>query len=115
MAQRQRLICSSEELRDAGVGVRFDVRSDGIARPAFAIRWCGVVHAYVNECQHQASELDWEAGDFFDASKLYLVCATHGALYEPDSGLCIAGPCRGARLKAVMLAEHNGGIYCIED
>lgn len=115
MARQQRLICSSEDLREAGAGVRFDVRSDGNARPAFAIRWRGVAHAYVNECRHQASELDWEAGDFFDASKLYLVCATHGALYEPDSGLCVAGPCRGARLKAVMLAEHDGRIYCVED
>jgi nitrite reductase/ring-hydroxylating ferredoxin subunit len=44
-----------------------------------------------------------------------LVCATHGALYQPDSGLCIAGPCRGARLKAITLAEHHGGVYCTED
>ena len=115
MARDERLICASEELRDGGPGIRFEVRLDGMTRPAFAIRWCGGAHAYLNECRHQASELDWEDGDFFDASKLYLVCATHGALYEPGSGLCIAGPCRGARLKAVMLAEHHGGIYCIED
>jgi nitrite reductase/ring-hydroxylating ferredoxin subunit len=115
VARDQRLICASDDLSDGGTGVRFDVRSGGITRPAFAIRWCGAVHGYLNECRHQASELDWEAGDFFDASKLYLVCATHGALYEPDSGLCIAGPCRGARLKTVMLAEHHGGIYCTED
>ena len=115
MACEERLICASEDLSDGGAGVRFDVGSDGVRRPAFAIRWRGAVHAYVNECRHQASELDWESGDFFDESKLYLVCATHGALYEPDSGICVAGPCRGARLKAVMLAEDHGGIYCIED
>ncbi|MEP6997056.1 MAG: Rieske 2Fe-2S domain-containing protein [Betaproteobacteria bacterium] len=115
MALDERLICASKDLRDGGTGVRFVTRSGGVSRPAFAIRWCGAVHAYVNECRHQASELDWESGDFFDASKLYLICATHGALYEPDSGLCVAGPCRGARLKAVMLAEHHDGIYCIEN
>ncbi len=80
MARDERLICASEDLSDAGKGIRFDVRAGGVARPAFAIRWRGAVHAYVNECRHQASELDWEPGDFFDASKLYLVCATHGAL-----------------------------------
>lgn len=115
MACDERLICPSDALRDGGAGVRFVARSDGTHRPAFVIRWRGAAHAYVNECRHQESELDWEPGDFFDESKLYLACATHGALYAPDSGICVAGPCRGARLKAVMLAEHNGGVYCIED
>jgi nitrite reductase/ring-hydroxylating ferredoxin subunit len=115
LAREQRLICASDDLRDGGTGIRFDVQSGGITRPAFAIRWCGAVRGYLNECRHQASELDWEPGDFFDASKLYLVCATHGALYEPDSGLCVAGPCRGAHLTAVTLAEHHGGVYCTED
>jgi nitrite reductase/ring-hydroxylating ferredoxin subunit len=115
VARVERLICTSAELSDGGTGIRFDMCSNGVSRPAFAIRWRGGVHAYINECRHQASELDWESGDFFDASKLYLVCATHGALYAPDTGICIGGPCRGARLKAVMLAEHHGGIYCIED
>lgn len=115
MAGKERLICATDDLLDGGTGIRFEVRYEGVARPAFAIRWRGEVHGYVNECRHQQSELDWEAGDFFDVAKLYLVCATHGALYAPDSGLCIAGPCRGARLQAVMLAEHHGGIYCIED
>jgi len=115
VARDERLICSSEALRDGGTGVRFVARSEGADRQAFVIRWRGAAHAYVNECRHQASELDWEPGDFFDESKLYLMCATHGALYAPDSGICVAGPCRGARLKAVMLAEHHGGIYCIEE
>jgi nitrite reductase/ring-hydroxylating ferredoxin subunit len=115
VARDERLICASVDLVDGGAGVRFDLRSEGVTRPAFAVRWRGMARAYINECRHEASELDWESGDFFDVSKLYLVCATHGALYEPDSGFCIAGPCRGARLKAVMLAEHHGGVYCIED
>ena len=115
MAREERLICSSDALRDGGTGIRFNVRTAGVLRRAFAIRWRGAAHAYINECRHEASELDWEPGDFFDESKLYLVCATHGATYAPDSGICVAGPCRGARLKAVMLAEHHGGIYCIED
>ena len=115
MASGERLICASEALVDGGTGVRFEVRRGDTQLPAFAIRFHGVVRAYVNECQHQATELDWNPGDFFDADRLYLICATHGAMYEPGSGVCIDGPCRGARLAPVAVCERDGGIYCSED
>jgi nitrite reductase/ring-hydroxylating ferredoxin subunit len=115
MAGRERLICSSEALGDGETGVRFEVRRVGAVLPAFAIRFRGVVRAYLNECQHQATELDWNPGEFFDAERLYLVCATHGACYDPSSGVCVSGPCAGARLAAVAVREHDGGVYCAEE
>lgn len=107
-------ICASASLVDGGLGVRFDVHRQGARQPAFAIRFRGRVHAYVNECRHQRSELDWRPGEFFDEAKLYLICATHGALYAPDTGTCVAGPCRGARLLALTVQERDGQIYCNE-
>jgi nitrite reductase/ring-hydroxylating ferredoxin subunit len=115
VAEEQRLICPSIALVDGGAGARFEVHRDGETMPAFVVRFHGVVHAYVNECQHQCTELDWNPGEFFDADRLYLICATHGALYEPDSGLCIEGPCRGARLGNVAVIERDGAIYCSEE
>jgi nitrite reductase/ring-hydroxylating ferredoxin subunit len=115
MAGRERLICASAELVDGGDGVRFEVTRQGEGLPAFVVRWRARAFAYINECQHQSTELDWNAGDFFDESKLYLMCATHGAIYEPDSGLCVAGPCHGARLAAVEVSERDGGVFCAED
>jgi len=115
MAGRERLICASEALSDGNTGVRFEVRRAGAVLPAFAIRFRGVVRAYLNECQHQATELDWNPGEFFDAERLYLLCATHGACYDPSSGVCVAGPCAGARLAVVAVREHDGGVYCAEE
>ena len=115
MAGRERLICSSAELVDGGDGVRFQVNRQGGSLPAFVVRWRARPYAYINECQHQSTELDWNAGDFFDESKLYLMCATHGALYDPGSGLCVAGPCHGARLAPVKVCERDGGVFCAED
>jgi nitrite reductase/ring-hydroxylating ferredoxin subunit len=115
VAQSERLICASAALADGGSGVRFEVERGGAILPAFVVRFRGAVHAYVNECRHQATELDWNPGEFFDAGRLYLICATHGALYEPDNGLCIDGPCRGARLAAVAVRERDGGVYCSGD
>jgi len=115
VAQGERLICPSDAIAEGGMGVRFDVRRGGERLPAFAVRFRGVVRAYVNECRHQSTELDWSPGEFFDAERLYLICATHGALYEPDTGLCIDGPCRGARLSNVAVIERDGWIYCSEE
>ncbi len=105
------LICPSERLTDSGRGVRFTVRHKGALLSAFAIRYRGSVHAYLNRCAHKLTELDWEPGEFFDSERRYLVCATHGALYEPDTGLCVAGPCRGATLVRLPVRETAAGIH----
>ena len=115
MARGERLICASDTLADGGTGVRFEVRRAAEAMPAFVVRHRGRVYADVNECRHQASELDWNPGEFFDADRLYLICATHGALYEPPTGLCVAGPCRGARLASVLVHEREGNVFCSEE
>ena len=81
-----RLICSAAALEDGGPGVRFSVPFQGRDEPAFVIRHRGRAHAYLNRCGHVPVELDWQHGEFFDDSKLYLICATNGALYAPESG-----------------------------
>jgi nitrite reductase/ring-hydroxylating ferredoxin subunit len=43
-----------------------------------------------------------------------LICATHGALYDPASGACLGGRCEGRGLKAVPVVERDGNIYCEE-
>lgn len=100
-------LCQSDELMDGERGLRFDYQNQA----AFAIRFRGKVYAYVNSCRHVPVELDWKAGDFFDVSRRYLICAVHGALYLPDSGVCISGPCKGRKLAAVPVIEIDGKIF----
>lgn len=104
-------ICASLDLVEGGPGQRFEVLQGGTPAPAFAIRYNGRAFAFLNRCAHQSVELDWEQGQFFDCTRLYLICATHGAIYEPDSGRCIAGPCKGAKLTAIAVEEHDGSIF----
>jgi nitrite reductase/ring-hydroxylating ferredoxin subunit len=111
MAARERLICASSQLAEGGLGVRFRVREADAQEKGFAIRFCGIVHAFVNICPHAGTELDWQAGDFFDESGLYLVCATHGALFEPSTGHCVGGPCRGAALQSIPVVEREGQVF----
>jgi nitrite reductase/ring-hydroxylating ferredoxin subunit len=67
--------------------------------------------AYLNRCAHKLVELDWQEGEFFDAEHRYLVCATHGAMYDPASGVCVDGPCRGAVLTAVPVRVADGAVW----
>ena len=104
-------VCDGSRLQEGGCGVRFLAVHDGHIQPAFAVRHAGRVVAYLNRCAHKLVELDWQQGDFFDAARRYLVCATHGALYDPASGVCVDGPCRGAVLTAVPVHEADGAVW----
>jgi len=106
----RRPICASEALAEGGRGVRFALRAGDAEPKGFAVRHDGVVRAFVNRCPHQGTELDWQPGEFFEEAGLYLICSTHGALFEPESGLCVAGPCRGAFLEPIRVEETEGQV-----
>lgn len=109
MAHDQRLICNIEQLREGAQAVVFACERDGEVESCFAVRFKGEIHAYINRCPHRGTPLDWQPGEVFDESGLYFICATHGALFEPDTGLCIAGPCNGMRLAkvATTIQDHQ--------
>jgi nitrite reductase/ring-hydroxylating ferredoxin subunit len=115
MDRDERLICPAQALVEGGSGVRFRVNRLGAAERGFVVRYDGEARAFVNECPHAFTELDWNPGEFFDEAGLYLVCATHGAHFEPHTGLCVAGPCRGARLARLPVRERDGAIYLLDD
>jgi nitrite reductase/ring-hydroxylating ferredoxin subunit len=105
-------VCDAGALRDGSDGVRFSVAVGGQATPAFVVRHAGQVRAYLNRCAHVAMELDWQAGRFFDSDSRWLVCATHGALYEPATGRCAGGPCAGrGGLRPITVIERDGVVY----
>lgn len=104
----QRLICNSEDLLEKGKGIRFGLPELGERVNAFVIRFKGKPYAYINQCAHLPVELDWNEGDFFSREQDYLICATHGAQYEPHTGYCVLGPCQGKRLRPIVVNEQNG-------
>lgn len=115
MADDARLICPSEALAEGGSGARFTLRALGGEEKGFAVRHGGAVCAFVNRCPHMGSELDWQPGEFFEESGLYLVCSTHGAIFEPSTGFCVAGPCRGASLEPLQVREKDGKVLLLND
>jgi nitrite reductase/ring-hydroxylating ferredoxin subunit len=103
-------ICASDAVQEGGRGVRFPVTAHGEDGTAFVVRYENQARAYLNRCAHIPVELDWNEGEFFESSGLYLMCATHGALYEPDTGRCAGGPCRGGKLLPIRVIEQDQKI-----
>ncbi len=101
-------LCNAADLRDGGMAVPFDVVYAGQTTRAFAVRFEGQPHAYLNRCTHVAMELDWQPNQVFDAEGQWLLCATHGAAYSPKTGECTGGPCRGGLVKIGLVEE--GGV-----
>jgi len=105
------MICTSDEVVEGGKGIRFPVSAGDEKTTGFVIRYGGTVHGYLNRCAHVPIELDWNPGEFFESSGLYLMCSTHGAIYEPDTGHCSGGPCRGGRLRPIAVIEKESRIF----
>ena len=108
-------VAASADLVDGGLGVRFAVHAYGVDTTGFVIRFKGVVRGYLNRCAHVPIELDWAAGEFLESSKRFIMCQTHGAIYEPETGFCAGGPCKGGRLRPISVREVDGRIAWLPD
>lgn len=100
----------SSQLLEKGDGLRFDIPQLGAQTTGFLVRYQGVAYAYINRCAHVPIELDWTPGQFFNRSQEWIICATHGAMYHPEDGHCVMGPCQGRALKAIPVTERAGVI-----
>ena len=70
----------------------------------------GRIVAYVNRCRHMPWPLDWDDGQFYTRDRDHFMCRTHGAVYEPSTGLCVLGPCAGAALEALAVIVEGDEV-----
>lgn len=104
---RRRFLC---QVADIPVGeARALAPAPGLS--LFAVRTADRVHLYRNRCPHAGFELNWLPDRFLDRSGRYIHCQVHGALFDIASGVCLAGPCPGARLEQVAVSECSGALY----
>ena len=103
-------LCNSADLVNSGEAVPFYVVYCDQTCRAFAVRYRDQVHAYLNRCAHVSMEMDYQSNRFFDSTGHWLMCATHGATYQPQTGHCRSGPCRGGLIK-IKLSENDGLVH----
>jgi nitrite reductase/ring-hydroxylating ferredoxin subunit len=68
------------------------------------------VHAFINSCPHLAIPLEWQEHDFWDEDTGLIRCSNHGALFLPDTGECVSGPCFGQTLQPVSIVVDGNNI-----
>lgn len=89
----------------------FTLKQDDMTVELFVIHANGRLFAYVNRCPHTGINLNWMPGQFFDITHQFIQCSTHGALFRPDDGFCVRGPCAGASLQSLPLKIDNNEIH----
>ena len=103
----ERVICRLADLEPTGARA---FRAGGGEWPlrGFIVRCGAGVRGYVNHCPHAGHPLDLRPHHFLTRDRALIVCASHGALFEKENGLCIAGPCAGRALRPVPLVICDG-------
>ncbi|SRR5579875_1153518 len=106
------IVARTADLRP-GESAKFLLPIRGTDEECFLINYRGQFHAYLNRCRHIPIAMDWIDNQFFAEEGRYLMCQTHNAYYEPDTGECIAGPAGtcGKYLYRVPLEIVDGVVY----
>jgi nitrite reductase/ring-hydroxylating ferredoxin subunit len=100
---------SSAELTP-GRTTKFRLECRGRGVEGFVVNHDGEYHAYVNRCPHVGTPLDLWPNEFFTEDGRLLVCSTHGAVFTPSTGACVAGPCAGDRLQPLPVRRDGDAL-----
>lgn len=92
----------------------FIVNKEGLKQDAFLIYFKKHCYAYENSCPHTGANLNWQKEQFFSFDGHFLQCSLHGALFAPDTGKCVRGPCVGSQLKAINIVNNEDGVFLAE-
>ena len=97
---------------------KFMLSVEGRETECFLLNYDGHYFAYINRCSHVPMTMDWIDNQFLTEEGRYILCSTHGAAFEPDTGECIFGPPCGKFLARVPLTIDGDRILAgqpIED
>jgi len=92
------ILCRLDEIADPGGKGLTQPGPDGKPREVVVVRRGREIWGYVNACPHVGTPLDFLPDRFLTADATQLLCATHGARFTLETGLCVAGPCMGRSL-----------------
>ncbi len=76
---------------------------DGSRESVIVHRDGDCVRAWLNVCPHAGRRLDFAPGKFLKSREGHLVCPVHGASFETQEGVCVAGPCTGEALRPIAV------------
>ncbi len=85
---------------------------DGSRVKAFAVRKNGCLYAYWDACPHYGgTPMAWKTNAYLNAAGDRIVCASHGAEFDIETGICVHGAALGQQLETAPIeAKADGEI-----
>jgi nitrite reductase/ring-hydroxylating ferredoxin subunit len=105
----ERVICRLTDIEDPGARGFVMGTGDWPLR-GFVVRCGDEVRGYVNHCPHAGHPLNLQPHKFLTPDGALILCSSHGALFEKQTGYCVAGPCAGHSLRPVPLTVEAGFV-----
>lgn len=78
--------------------------------PLLLVRTEQGVRAYVNMCPHQFLPLDYRGRQILSHDRQKLMCSAHGAMFDAQTGVGVAGNGLGCSLVAVPLTTVGAQV-----
>ena len=101
-------LCDLTDLEATGA---FGIECDGVEYLVVREPGATTPQVYYNSCPHLGIALEIREHEFLDADQKFIVCANHGALFQIEDGLCIAGPCQNQSLKPAPHKVDQGSVF----
>ncbi|HWJ05494.1 MAG TPA: Rieske (2Fe-2S) protein [Steroidobacteraceae bacterium] len=110
----KRVICAVAEIGDPGAR-GFTLGEGEWPLRGFVVRRGDAIRAYVNHCPHAGFPLNWQPDVFLAPDGQLIRCIMHGALFEIETGDCVAGPCMGHGLQPLSIRVRDGYVLLDDD
>ena len=108
-------LCALADLPEPGARGFSFAPPDGAAPDAwpfrgFVLRRAGEVSGFVDSCPHVGAPLSADPERYLTRKGDFVVCFNHGALFRPEDGVCVAGPCVGRALRPWPVRIEDGTV-----
>jgi nitrite reductase/ring-hydroxylating ferredoxin subunit len=107
-------LCPQDSVAEGG-SRGFDPK--GVGRDTLlVVCWRGVLTAWRNKCPHLNVAMQYRKDRFMSGDGQHIVCFAHGALFRPDTGLCVLGPCLSQSLhREALIVDEHGGVWWLQE
>jgi nitrite reductase/ring-hydroxylating ferredoxin subunit len=102
-------LCAVDDIADPG-SRGFVFREGDDLFLGFVVRRHGAVQGWIDRCPHAGFPLAMLPDRYLTREGDLILCASHGALFRPDDGLCLGGPCAGKSLFPWPVTVADGRI-----
>jgi nitrite reductase/ring-hydroxylating ferredoxin subunit len=96
-----------------GAAVFVEAWVRGERRDCVLVGTPGGPRGFLNVCAHRNQPVVVDGRPFDEEGRLE--CRAHGAKYDAETGLCVQGPCAGARLVPVPVELRDGACWVDDD